>query len=78
MVPIQYIINFSKFENQETPEIIELHQQKIGVLVYALTVIRPDISRTVNHLAEFMINAGSCHDEVGDRCLLYLYHIKNL
>lgn len=41
-----------KYDGNATNEEVKLYQKKIGSLICALTVTRPDISRAVSHLAE--------------------------
>lgn len=61
-----------KYIGLATPENIKTYQRKIGSLIYAFDVTRPDISRAVSHLAEFMTNPGPDHQEASDHCLFYL------
>lgn len=67
-----------KYDGNATNDEIKLYQQKIGSLIYASSVTRPDISRAISHLAEFMTNPGPLHREAADHCLYYLSQTKNL
>lgn len=67
-----------KYDGKATTEEIKLYQKKIGSLIYASSVTRPDISRATSHLAEFMTNPGPLHHEAADHCLYYLYETKDL
>lgn len=67
-----------KNAEQSTAEDIKVYQKKVGSLIYASGVTRPDISRAVSHLAEFMTNPGPVHQEAVNHCLLYLYQSKGL
>ncbi|POS85144.1 hypothetical protein EPUL_003525 [Erysiphe pulchra] len=55
-----------------------LYQKKIGSLIYASSVTRPEISRAKSHLAEFITNPGPLHYEAADQCFYYLYKTKGL
>ncbi|KAI0992614.1 hypothetical protein K3495_g15571 [Podosphaera aphanis] len=67
----------SKNDQRATPEEIKIYQQKVGSLIYASSVTRPDISRAVSHLAEFMTNPSKLHQEAVDHCLFYLYQTRD-
>lgn len=63
-----------KFEMTASKDEIKLYQKKIGSLLYASGVTRPDISRVVGHLTEFMTNPGPRHHEAADGCLFYCWN----
>lgn len=67
-----------KNERQASLEEVKRYQQKVGSLIYASGVTRPDISRAVSHLAEFMTNPSQVHQDAVDHCILYLYQSKEL
>ena len=67
-----------KYDQQASAENIKDYQRKVGSLIYASAVTRPDISRAVGHLAEFMTNPSPIHQEDVIHCLLYLNHTKEL
>ncbi|KAF5203380.1 Reverse transcriptase family protein, partial [Thalictrum thalictroides] len=67
-----------KSENPANNDEIKIYQRKVGSLIYAAGVTRPDISRTVSHLAEFMTNPSPSHQEATDRCFFYLLKTKKL
>ncbi|KAI0996919.1 hypothetical protein K3495_g11263 [Podosphaera aphanis] len=64
--------------HQATPDEIKLYQKKVGSLIYASGVTRPDIARAVSHIAEFMSNPSTAHLEAVDHCLYYLYQTREL
>jgi hypothetical protein len=65
-------------DKQATPQEIYLYQRKVGSLLYATTVTRPDAARAANKLSEFLINPSARHQEAVDRAILYLYGTSNL
>lgn len=67
-----------KNNHQATSDQIKLYQKKVGSLIYASGVTRPDISRAVSHLAEFMTNPSTAHLEAVNHCLYYLYQTREL
>lgn len=66
------------FEGQATKQEIHLYQQKVGSVNYAAVVTRPDIARTTQKLAEFLMNPGPEHHVAADRLILYLKGTKTL
>jgi hypothetical protein len=65
-------------DKQATPQDIYLYQRKVGSLLYATTITRPDAARAANKLSEFLINPSARHQEAVDRAILYLYGTSNL
>jgi Reverse transcriptase (RNA-dependent DNA polymerase) len=63
---------------QASPQNIHLFQQKVGSLLYATTITRPDVARTANKLSEFMNNPSPEHFVAVDRAISYLYGTKSL
>ena len=53
------------------------YQQKVGSVMYSITISRPDAAKTVAHLAEFLTNPGPRHLESADRLITYLYHTRH-
>ena len=60
------------------PQEIYLYQQKVGSLLYATTITRPDAARTANKLSEFLSNPSKEHLDAVDRAISYLYGVKSL
>jgi hypothetical protein len=60
------------------PQEIHLYQQKVGSLLYATTITRPDTARTANKLSEFLTNPSKEHLDAVDRAISYLYGTKFL
>ena len=58
----------SKYHDQASLDEVKIYQRKVGSLIYASGVTRPDISRAVSHLAEFMTNPGPLHQEAVNHC----------
>jgi hypothetical protein len=61
------------YSDTATAQDIYAYQRKVGSVLYATTVTRPDVARAVNKLAEFMLNPGPQHHAAIDRALAYLY-----
>jgi reverse transcriptase-like protein len=62
-------------ENPErsSPNQILHFQQKVGSLLYATVITRPDAAKTANKLSEFLCNPSKKHIEAVDRAISYLY-----
>ncbi|KAL1974569.1 hypothetical protein VTN31DRAFT_4773 [Thermomyces dupontii] len=61
-----------------TPEEVHRYQRKIGSLIYAATMTRPDIAFAAGLLARFMTNPSRFHEGAVDRLLHYLQDTKDL
>ncbi|KAL1974703.1 hypothetical protein VTN31DRAFT_4907 [Thermomyces dupontii] len=61
-----------------TPEEVHRYQRKIGSLIYAATMTRPDIAFAAGLLARFMTNPSRFHESAVDRLLHYLRDTKDL
>jgi hypothetical protein len=57
---------------------ITQYQRKIGSLLYAAVITRPDIAFATSRLARFNMNPGPEHHQEADRALLYLSATRNL
>ena len=57
---------------------INLYQRKVGSLMYAAVITRPDIAFAVSRLARFLTNPGPLHQAAADRTLLYLKRYRDL
>jgi hypothetical protein len=60
-------------DRQATPQEIYLYQRKVGSLLHATTITRPDADRAANKLSEFLMNPSARHREAVDRAISYLY-----
>lgn len=65
-------------EDQATPAQIHHYQQKVGSILYATVISRPDVARTANKLAEFLMNPTEKHIEAADRAIAYLHATRYL
>jgi hypothetical protein len=65
-------------EDKATSAQIHHYQQKVGSILYATVISRPDAARTVNKLAEFLTNLAEKHLEAADRAIAYLYATRYL
>ena len=59
-------------------ERITKYQRKIGSLLYAAVITRPDVAFAVSRLSRFIINPGPKHHEGADRVLHYLKNTQSL
>jgi hypothetical protein len=55
---------------------IHLYQQKIGSILYATIIIRPDAAKASQMLSEYLTNPTEQHIQAADRVLIYLYHTR--
>jgi hypothetical protein len=51
---------------------VNKYQRKIGSLLYAAVIARPDVAFPVSRLARFNTNPSSTHQDAADQVLLYL------
>ena len=66
------------YEAQATPQDIHGYQSRVGSINYAAVVTRPDMSRTAQKLAEFLVNPGPLHRQAADHAIAYLNGTKYL
>ena len=57
---------------------IRVFQVKVGSLLYAAVITRPDIAFATSRLARFNCNPGPEHQRAADRALWYLYNTRGL
>lgn len=67
----------TKYDENATADQFQSYQRKVGSLLYASGVTRPDISRAVGYLSEFKKNPGPQHNEAAHHCFYYLYDTKD-
>jgi hypothetical protein len=68
---------FRKNDKQATPESVHLYQQKVGSLLYAAIITRPDIARATAKLSQFLQNPSDEHHQAADQCLRYLHATRH-
>jgi len=61
------------YDGQAKPQEIYAYQRKVGSLLYATTISRPDATRTASKLSEFLQNPSPSHHDAVDRAITYLY-----
>jgi hypothetical protein len=61
---------------ETTPQLINLYQRKVGTIMYAAVMTRPDIAFAASRLARFNQNPGPKHHEAADRVLWYLLRTR--
>jgi hypothetical protein len=55
-----------------------LYQRKIGSVIYAAVISRPDIARTAAILSTFLTNPSNAHMAAANRYIQYLYDTRQL
>jgi hypothetical protein len=55
-----------------------LYQRKVGSIIYAAVITRPDIARTAAILSTFLTNPSNTHMAAANRCIQYLYGTRQL
>jgi Reverse transcriptase (RNA-dependent DNA polymerase) len=66
------------YDGKATFTSINQYQKKIGSILYAAVITRPDIAFAVSRLARFNTNPGPEHHSEADRVIRYLDGTKNL
>jgi hypothetical protein len=66
------------YNGQASPQEIYAYQWKVGYLIYATAITRPDVARTASKLSEFLQNPSPRHQGVADQAITYLYGTKTL
>ena len=56
-----------------TPQNIYAYQYKVGSILYAATMTRPDVACMAGKLSEFLRNPSLQHQEIANRAITYLY-----
>src|SRR5438067_2312835 len=64
------------YDGQATPQDIYSYQWKVGSLLYATTITRPDAARTAAKLSEFLQNPSTDHQRAVERAITYLNGTK--
>jgi len=75
-VPLSPERVLTRFEGEATVHEKHLYQRKVGSIGYPVTITRPDCSRALQKLSEFLQNPGPEHQEAADQCLAYLNSTK--
>jgi hypothetical protein len=66
------------YEEQASISSARRYQRKIGSILYAVVMTRPDAAFAVSQLARFNSNPGPDHHRAADRALLYLKKTNTL
>jgi hypothetical protein len=59
-----------------SPAKIQNYQRKIGLLLFAIIFIRPDIAFAILRLIKFLNNPNLAYYKAANRALMYLYNIR--
>jgi len=54
------------------------YQRKIGSIIYAAVITRPDVARTAAILSTFLTNPSNEHMAAANRCIQYLYGTRSI
>ena len=63
---------------QATTQETHGYQSRIGSLLFAAIVTRPDVARAASKLSEHLQNPSPDHLAAADQCISYLHSTKNL
>ncbi|OAQ57457.2 polyprotein [Pochonia chlamydosporia 170] len=66
------------YEGRASAASIRKYQRKIGSLLYAAVITRPDIAFAVSRLARFNMNPSNEHHDAADKVLQYLTQTRTL
>jgi hypothetical protein len=66
------------YEGKASGAQVTSYQRKVGSLLYAAVITRPDIAFATSRLARFNSNPGPQHQRAADRALLYLHQTRGL
>jgi len=70
--------NYIPYNEQASSQQIHLYQRKIGSILYAAVMTRPDIAKTTSKLSEFLQNSSPNHHAAADQAIFYLHGSKTL
>jgi len=60
-------------ESNDNHASTHLYQRKVGSILYAEIITRPDVARTAARLSNFLTNPSAEHMVAANRCIQYLY-----
>ena len=64
------------YDGKATKTQIYKYQRKVGSLLYAMMITRPDVACIVNKLTESLLNPGPQHQEAVVQALAYMYSTR--
>jgi len=71
--------DFASYKGENmSPQQTCLYQQKVGSILYAAVITRPDVAKTASKLSEFLQNPSPHHHAAADQAISYLYGTKDL
>jgi len=77
-VPMNPYEDYCPYTDKASPQQIHLYQRKVGSLLYAATITRPDIARSASKLSEFLQNPSPNHHAAADQVISFLYGTRTL
>lgn len=63
---------------QASEQQVYVYQRKVGSLLYATCITRPDAARASSKLSEFLRNPSPLHEAAVNRAIAYLYQTRTL
>jgi hypothetical protein len=70
-------IELLPYSGKASCQLIQQYQRKVGSIIYAAVITRPDIAFAASRLLRFLTNPSPLHQEAVDHILLYLKHTAN-
>ena len=70
--------DFTPYSGNTSPQQTHLYQKKVGSILYAAIITRPDVAKTASKLSEFLQNPSPRHHAAADQAISYLYGTKGL
>jgi hypothetical protein len=69
---------YRPYQGEATKQSIKRYQRKVGSLLYAAVITRPDVAFAVSRLSRYALNPGPQHHQAVDRILRYLKKYRGL
>lgn len=76
-IPIPAVDLVPSQEQADQP-FIHKYQEKVGSILYASVMTRPDVSRAASELSKYMLNPSREHMNAADQAIQYLYSTRYL
>jgi hypothetical protein len=71
-------VDLKPYEEQATAQEIYAYQRKVGSLLYAAIITRPDVANAAGKLSQYLTNPSPQHHGAVDRAISYLYGTRSL
>lgn len=63
--------------DKASPNEIHAYQRRVGSIIYAAVITRPDVAFASSKLSEYLINPAIKHRDAADRVIIYLYSTRH-